>query len=139
MGRMCIRYATASVVLLLAMPCVAGEALSQSPDGGSQYHDRVPLQTVVPTYPEKARRERIEGTVQVCFNVDRRGKTYRIAVRSSSHRIFEKPSIKAVRESSYKPLAKDVSDPGIKSCRTFRFFLDPVQSEHSDDSSPSAE
>jgi TonB family protein len=139
MGRMCIRFATASVVMLSATMCVASEVQSRSSAGDSNYHERIPLRTVVPTYPEKARRQRIEGTVQVCFNIDRKGKTYRIAVRSSSNRLFEKPSIKAVRESSYRPLAEDASDPGIKSCRTFHFFLDPVQNEHNDGSNSPVE
>lgn len=89
--------------------------------------DRVPLQTVFPDYPKNARRDRIEGEVQVCFNVNRDGKPFRLAVRNSTHRIFEKPSVKAVRESSYRPLPKDKELSGIKTCRTFRFLLEPVE------------
>jgi TonB family protein len=91
--------------------------------------DRVPLQTVVPVYPKAARRDRIEGEVQVCFNVDRKGRTYRLAVRTSTNRIFERPSIKAIRESTYRRLPKDEKLSGIKTCRTFRFRLDPVAVE----------
>jgi len=81
---------------------------------------------VVPEYPEKARQARIEGEVQVCFDINREGKTYRLAVRSSTNRMFEKPSLRAVRASTYKPVPKDMAVPGIKSCRTFHFFLEPV-------------
>ena len=88
--------------------------------------DRQPEQTVVPAYPRVARRDRIEGDVKVCYFVDRKGRPRRIAVRSSSHRIFEKPAIRAVRASRYRPLAADVSLSGIKTCRTFRFRLRPV-------------
>lgn len=91
--------------------------------------DRKPLQTMVPQYPEKARRQRLTGDVEVCFNVDRDGKTSRIAVRRSTHRIFEKPSILAVRASTYQPLPEGRMPSGIKTCRTFRFRLTPVAIE----------
>jgi len=88
--------------------------------------DRVPMHTVFPDYPKNARRDRVEGEVQVCFNVDRKGRTFRLAVRKSTHRIFEKPSVRAVRKSTYRPLPKDKKLSGIKTCRTFRFLLEPV-------------
>lgn len=92
--------------------------------------DRQPLQTMIPVYPERARRDRLEGDVEVCFNVDREGRTSRVRVRSSTHRIFEKPSILAVRASTYKPLPDDKTLSGIKTCRTFRFRLTPVAIEN---------
>ena len=91
--------------------------------------ERVPLYTVVPKYPEAARRARVEGEVEVCFNVDREGTTRRIAVRRSSNRVFEKPAKRAVRDSTYEPLPDDVQLSGIKTCRTFRFYLNPVAIE----------
>jgi len=88
--------------------------------------DRKPLHTVVPAYPEKARRARVEGEVEVCFKVNREGKTSRVAVRRSTNRAFEKPARDAVRASTYRPLSKDEELSGIKTCRTFRFHLAPV-------------
>lgn len=96
--------------------------------------DRVPSHTVFPDYPKNARRDRIEGEVQVCFNVNRKGKPFRLAVRNSTHRIFEKPSVKAVRKSRYRPLTKDKELSGIKTCRTFRFLLEPVEIDRLDSS-----
>lgn len=87
---------------------------------------RVPLYTVMPDYPRTARRDRIEGEVQVCFEISRDGQTRRVAVRDSTNRLFEKPAIRAVRASTYVPLSKDAAISGIKSCRTFRFALEPV-------------
>lgn len=87
---------------------------------------RVPVNTVAPPYPAMARRDRIEGDVQVCFNVDRQGRPFRVAVRSSTNRVFEKPAIRAVRASRYRALAEGEDLPGIKTCRTFRFRLEPV-------------
>ena len=87
---------------------------------------RAALHTVAPKYPRKARRDRIEGRVTVCFDVDREGRPRRIAVRYSSHRDFEKPSMRAVRASTFRPLAADEPLPPIKTCRTFEFRLLPA-------------
>lgn len=89
--------------------------------------DRVPKITVVPIYPRKARRDRVEGEVQVCFDIDRKGRTRRIAVRRSSHRVFERPSTKAVRASLFVPLKPDEALQSLKSCRTFFFSLVQVE------------
>jgi TonB family protein len=91
--------------------------------------NRIPAITVAPEYPHKARRDRVEGEVQVCFDVDRDGRTRRIAVRNSTHRAFEKPSIKAVRASLFRPIGREEPLQAIKSCRTFIFSLEPVERE----------
>ena len=91
--------------------------------------DRVPTHTVVPVYPREARRDRLEGDVQVCYFVDRKGFPYRVAVRTSTHRVFEKPAIRAIRASTYAPLKEDETSSGIKTCRTFRFRLEPEEPE----------
>lgn len=91
--------------------------------------DRMPLHTVVPTYPEKARIARLEGEVEVCFKVDHFGKTSGVAVRRSTNRIFEKPSRDAVRQSTYYPLPDGRTLSGIKTCRTFRYLLTAVEPE----------
>ncbi len=90
---------------------------------------RLPLQTVAPKYPHKARRDRIEGRVQVCFDIDRLGRTRRIAVRHSTNRTFERPSIRAVKASTFRPLGEDEALQAIKSCRTFVFSLEPVEEQ----------
>ncbi|MCH9694711.1 MAG: energy transducer TonB [Gammaproteobacteria bacterium] len=116
------------VVALLAFICSAVYAEDDVPratviDGDT---DRIPAETVAPKYPRDARRDRIEGEVQVCFDIDRRGGTRRIAVRHSSNRIFEKPSKKAVRRSTFKPLKEDETIQAMKTCRTFIFALEPL-------------
>ena len=88
--------------------------------------NRVPLVTIVPEYPAVARRDRIQGEVQVCFNITRDGYPRRIAVRSSNNRLFEKPAMRAVRKSTWVRLDDDKEMSGIKACRTFRFSLVPV-------------
>ena len=119
-------------LLLLALPVSAQDDSSVThlfdPAG-----DRKPLQTVVPVYPERALDDRVQGDVEVCFIIDREGRTSRISVRKSSHRMFEKPAMRAVRASSYVPLDENKTLSGIKTCRIFRFRLDPVAIEDPSD------
>lgn len=114
-----------AVLLLLATGSLAANepSVTHLPDRSSE---RIPLNTVAPIYPAIAMRDRVEGDVQVCFNVDRKGRPYRIAVRSSTDRIFEKPSIRAIRTSRYVELPPDKEVPGIKTCRTFQFRLESI-------------
>lgn len=114
-----------ALCLVLAAPSAADEGIRPF----DSQTDRVPRRTVIPDYPETARRDRIEGEVQVCFDISRRGYPRRIAVRRSTHRVFERPAMKAVRQSSWQPWEKGKALPGIKACRTFRFSLVPVGEE----------
>lgn len=120
-----IRRLLPAVLLLLATGSFAADepSVTYLPDRSSE---RVPLNTVAPVYPAIAMRDRVEGDVQVCFNVDRKGRPYRIAVRSSTDRIFERPSIRAIRTSRYVALPPEKKVPGIKTCRTFQFRLESV-------------
>lgn len=94
--------------------------------------ERVPLHTVVPVYPEKARQARVEGEVEVCFHIDRYGRTRGIAVRRSSNRVFERPARDAVKASTFVPLEPGQKLPDIKNCRTFRFNLERVAVDKQD-------
>jgi TonB family protein len=117
-------------LVLYALAAVAANGVaSGEPDIRhliDQSNKRIPLNTVAPVYPAIARRDRVEGDVQVCFNVDRKGRPFRIAVRTSTDRIFEKPSIRAVRASRYVAVPQEQEVPGIKTCRTFQFRLESV-------------
>lgn len=115
-----LRTLLVPAVVCIVMPAAATEVFETATT------DRKPAHTVVPDYPEEARRDRIEGEVQVCFEITREGRTRRVAVRKSTHRIFEKPARRAVKQSTYVPLAEDAAVPAIKACRTFRFSLEPV-------------
>ena len=119
------------IVVLFAAIVANAKNDDSAPRASDPALERVPLLTVAPEYPPLARQMRLEGEVTVCFNVDREGKTHRVTVRSSTNRIFEKPAKKAVRGSSYQPLKKDQKETGIKSCRTFRFGLPPVEAKES--------
>lgn len=95
-------------------------------------YDRMPANTIIPEYPEKARIRRIEGEVQVCFDISRDGFPRRVTVRDSTHRFFEKPAIEAVRRSTWRPIPPGENVPNIKACRTFRFNLIPVPPDERD-------
>ena len=120
-------------ILFMLITNVSGAAESESVVARviDSSNERVPEHTVAPTYPRKARRDRIEGEVRVCFEIDRQGRPRRVAVRNSTNRTFEKPSIKAVKASTFRPLEKNEPVPQIKACRTFIFTLQPLdEDEH---------
>lgn len=117
----------ALLVLFLSVTVLGNDAANSHANVADTETHRIPLQTVSPVYPKKARRDRIEGEVQVCFDIDRKGRTRRIAVRRSTHRWFERPSIRAVKASTFRPLDDDQELQAIKSCRTFVFSLQPVE------------
>jgi TonB family protein len=121
--------------LAVSMLLIASGALAQGkiqtldqidPDSVRQEHDRNPVHTVVPEYPQKALLERVEGDVQVCFRVNRGGRPYRIAVRRSDNRIFERPARDAVKKSWFEAIPRPKDVPQVKTCRTFMFRLEPV-------------
>ena len=124
--RRAARYCPYALWLLAAGAATGDDGVTQFDNDG---HERIPLNTVAPAYPEVARRDRIEGDVQVCFNVDREGRPYRIAVRNSTNRVFEKPAIRAIRASRYQAVPKDREVPAIKTCRTFRFRLESAAAD----------
>ena len=117
--------ASALTILLLAGASLSAEETSITRLVDEE-GDRVPSYTVVPVYPQDARRDRIEGEVQVCYDVDVKGRPYRVAVRQSTNRIFERPSMRAIKASLYVPLDPGEKTSGIKTCRTFRFQLQPL-------------
>ena len=113
------------LLLLVARPGATAEEPFADP-AADPVVDRVPLHTVVPVYPEKARMARVEGEVEVCFNIDRFGRTKGVSVRRSTNRVFEKPARDAVRASTFHPLEPGQKVPDIKNCRTFQFTLERV-------------
>lgn len=121
-----MRPDSALLLLLLPAACLQAEenAVAQIIDESSH---RVPRVTVAPQYPENARRDRIEGEVKVCYFVDKQGRTYRVGVRSSTHRTFKRPSLRAVKASTYFPLKSGEQVSSLKTCRIFRFQLEPIE------------
>jgi TonB family protein len=116
------------VVVTGSVLIVTGSALAQ--ESGRQSVDlqreRTPATSDFPEYPEDARRDRLEGEATVCFTVDALGEVVRPKVRSSTHRVFEKPALRSIRASTFEPLeAGEVASP-LESCRTYSFRLEQL-------------
>ncbi len=94
--------------------------------------DRQPTVTAVPQYPKAARRDRLEGEATICYKIDKNGRIKNPSVRSSSHKMFAKPSLKAIKQSSYEAILPNQVVSKVKTCRTFRFLLTPVAIEEID-------
>lgn len=119
---------SAMVLTALLLP---GAALAQEPAPRDTYisdtqRERTPAVTTFPMYPSVARRDRMEGETTVCFTVNSRGQIIRPGIRSSSHKIFEKPALQAIRASTYEPLRPGETKSILKTCRIFRFRLEPI-------------
>lgn len=109
----------------------ASAALAQAVDPSVTFirdtsTDRQPSTTAFPKYPSVARRDRIEGEATVCFKIDARGNIKRVSVKDYSHRIFRRPALRAIKKSKFEPLAPGQVLDRAKTCRTYRFRLEPV-------------
>jgi TonB family protein len=119
-------------LLLVTAPVALGQEEGTVEHFTDSSSDRTPAITAFPKYPAVARRDRIEGETVVCFIIDARGKIIRPSIRSSTHKIFEKPAMRAIRSSSFEPLQSGEQMATAKTCRTYRFRLDPVTAEAAD-------
>lgn len=95
--------------------------------------DRVPLLTAFPTYPTIARRDRIEGDATVCFIITREGRITRVRLKEATHRIFRKPALRAIKKSTFEPLSPNQVLARARTCRTYRFRLDPILVDNGQD------
>lgn len=94
--------------------------------------DRVPLLTAFPTYPSIARRDRIEGEATVCFMVTKEGRITRVRLKETTHRIFRKPALRAIKKSTFEALGPNQVLARARTCRTYRFRLEPILVDNTD-------
>lgn len=110
---------------------LASLALAQAPEPGVTHlfdssADRAPAVTAFPRYPSIARRDRIEGEATVCFRIKVDGRISRPRIKTSTHKIFERPALRAIKKSTFEPLGPGEILATARSCRTYRFRLDPI-------------
>jgi TonB family protein len=120
------------VVAMLTVQ-ISATAIAQDMAGVTHFidrnTDRIPSLTIFPKYPSIARRDRIEGEVTVCFKIKANGNISRPVVTERSHRIFSKPSLRAIRKSNYEPIGPRQLLATARTCRIYRFRLEPVLAE----------
>jgi TonB family protein len=122
-----------SSMLIAAASVALAEEQELTPHLTDSSTDRLPAVTSFPKYPSVARRDRIEGEATVCFIIDSRGRIIRPSIRNSTHRIFEKPALRAIRDSSFEPLRAGEKMATERTCRTYRFRLDSATASNDSD------
>jgi len=134
------------IAATLSVACLsfaAGAGLTQESGAGLRIPDlkteRIPLNTAVPEYPEDARRERLEGEATVCFSVDEDGEVVRPRISSATDRVFRKPTLNAIKASTFRPLEAGALEAPFETCRTYRYTLNPLEPLYVADDSTAAE
>ncbi len=132
------RKASALLAGSLLTSMLLAPALAAADATGAPFEDRLvdpagagfsppkPALTITPTYPDKALGRALEGKAVVCFDVDKRGRAVKANVIEATHRLFRKPSLKAVRKSTFDPAQLNGAPVTAAMCRTYFFRLDPV-------------
>ena len=120
------RFISTSLLLSIFTAVFAQEPRSTVTNFIDTSSDRVPALTTFPKYPSIARRDRIEGEATVCFKIGVEGRIIRPKVRDYSHKIFRKPALRAIKKSTFEPVGPEQILKTAKTCRTYRFRLEPI-------------
>lgn len=63
----------------------------------------------------------------MCFKVSLDGRIRSVRTKSYSNRIFRRPALRAIKGSSFEALRPHEILSLARTCRTYRFRLEPVQ------------
>ncbi|KKO45965.1 hypothetical protein WG68_08150 [Arsukibacterium ikkense] len=120
----------APTLILLASLCVAAvfwqqplqaDNLATTAKAGPK-----PVVLIEPRYPIKAVENRIEGLVQLKFNVEPDGSTSDIVViQAQPEGVFEKEAVRALQQWRYKPTADAAANKGVQVQLNFALDHDP--------------
>lgn len=85
--------------------------------------DRIPqvIYRVAPVYPYELKNAGVSGSVSLMFICDTKGHVKNIKVRSSSHRAFLEPTIRALRGWRFEPGIKDGIPVNVRMVAPFQF------------------
>lgn len=131
-----LRLTVTVCAALLAGNALGQDAANDARRAPALTRERIPLNSAVPEYPESARRDRLEGEARVCFRVDERGEVVRPKISSTTDRVFRKPTLEAIRASTFRPLPAGETASPLETCRTYRYRLDPLEPLYVAEDSP---
>jgi len=82
-----------------------------------------PIRRITPVYPEKCKKEKIEGTVVLEIEIDEEGNVMDVQVLKSVHPDIDKAAIQAIKKWKYKPVLKDGKPAPVVFAVTINFWL----------------
>lgn len=82
-----------------------------------------PIRRITPVYPEKCKKEGIEGTVVLEIKIDEYGNVMDVQVLKSVHPDLDKAAMEAIKKWKYKPVIKDDKPAPVVFAVTINFWL----------------
>jgi TonB family protein len=82
-----------------------------------------PIRRITPVYPEKCKKEGIEGTVVLEIKIDEEGNVIDVQVLKSVHPDLDKAAMEAIKKWKYKPVLKDGKPEPVVFAVTINFWL----------------
>ena len=111
---------------------ISGALINQSATAGdtaleqTKQHIVAPVTRIEPRYPTNAINQKIEGYVQLEFDISQDGKVINVSViKSSPAGIFDEEAIKALSQWTYEPSANGVNKAQVQ----LDFRLEPPKAE----------
>lgn len=97
-------------LIALALPFAVNAELSDNKTEQlhlNTFENAKATKRVPPSYPKKLAKDGIEGWVKLSYAVDEDGSVSNVVVEQSSHRLFEKETIKAIKKWKFTPATLD--------------------------------
>lgn len=82
-----------------------------------------PIRRITPVYPEKCKKEGIEGTVVLEIKIDEEGNVIDAKILKSVHPNIDKAAMEAIKKWKYKPVLKDGKPAPVVFAVTINFWL----------------
>lgn len=85
----------------------------------------IPIKVATPQYPRDAIRRELNGRTVACFKVDAKGRIRNPQIVQASDKLFTRATLKAVKQSTFKPARRGNDRVAADYCRSYRFDLKP--------------